>query len=180
MGLKTSEINSLVASSVASATGAETGRAALVFDMPGSGEVGVASGIILTPTPSVWSMFPWRLEAVEACQSYQLSVRLYVGFVIFSDTVGTPDTRFGTGVGDPGFQANVSGYNLPGVAYSLAGLGSVDLVQTGNTSNRPMEINSSGEISLWYMNNPSSSAYVKAVLTVGAEVVLPFAPFLTP
>jgi hypothetical protein len=160
--------------------GAETGKAALLFDMPGAGEVSVASGILLAPTPSVWSMFPWKLEVIEVCQNYQLSVKLLTGFVTFSDIAGTPAARFGTGIGDPGYQANVATGALSGIAYGLNNPGAVDIVQAGNTSNRPMEISASGEITVWYTNNTGYPAYAKAVLTVGAEAVLPFPPYLVP
>jgi hypothetical protein len=169
--IKTSEVKALA--------GAETGKAALLIDLPGPGEVGTPSGIVLTPTPGVWSLFPWRLEAMEVCQNYQLSTRLYEGFVVFGDVGADPLARFGTGIGDPGYSSNSSGYSLPGIAYSLNSIGQVDLVQN-NLGNRPIEISIAGEITLWYVNNSGNPGYVKAVLTVGAELVLPVAPVLVP
>lgn len=160
-------------------TGSKNGLALLEWDLPGgSGEVGLNTGLILAPTAASWSVFPWKLESTEACQNYQLNTKVFTGFVAFSDIVGTPDARFGTGVGDPGYSANQQGNYLQGVSYSLSNL-AVDLAQL-NGASRPIEILSTGEIVMYYNNPTGNAAYVKAVLTIGEEVILPFPPFLVP
>lgn len=170
--IKTDEVKALV--------GARSGMAALEFDLPGAGDVGVASGIILEPTPGEWSMFPWRLEVVELCQGYQLSTKVYEGFVAFSNIVGTPDARFGTGLADPGYSSTGSGNALLGIGYGvLNDSGQIGLKLSGAAS-RPISVGASGEVTLYYTSNSAQPAYAKAVLYVGAEVILPFEPAPTP
>lgn len=175
----------LLTTQVAAAAGAAfwpnpVGKAVIETSSPGAGpgELAMDSGIILAPTASQWSMFPWRLDMVASSQNQMLGARVYAGLVLFSDIAGTPDVRFGTGTGDPGRQVNSSPTKLQGFNYNLANDAGVDLLMD-NTPSRPIEIFATGEIRLWvsYLQHP---AYVKGVLTVGPEVILPFNPFLVP
>lgn len=152
------------------------GKKALEFGMPTNGDYGVPSGIILAPTPAVWSMFAWRWEALESKSSYQLSARVYAGFVLFSDGGGTPADRYGSGNEDPGFQGNAIVSRAQSFAYNRQS-DMAFLVQNNNETNRPIEILSTGEIVLYNRNDGGAgAAYAKGVLTVGPEVILPAAP----
>lgn len=152
-----------------------TGKTTLTFNMGAPGDFGQASGIILNPTAAVWSTFPWRWEAIESAPGYQLAASLYTGFITFSNIAGTPNVRFGTGVGDPGYSANTNPDTLQVFGYNRSTSGQVLLAQTG-AANRPISIALSGEISLYYTNNGGGTSFAKGVFTVGPEVILPNPP----
>lgn len=185
MGIKKNQIGGVAAAStdITSLLGGigagfyndPVGKALLSWDMPSSGEVVQDTSIVLAPTAAVWSMFPWQLEAVEEHQGTQLVSKIYEGFIVFSDIVGDPAARFGSGIGDPGYSANQQNF-LTGAAYSQSSTTQVCLAQLGNTANRPIEIDVLGEISLWYINNGGGLGYARGIFTVGQEIVLPFSP----
>lgn len=175
----------LLTTKVAVAAGAAfwpnpVGKALLETYSPGAGpgELAMDSGIILNPLAAVWSMFSWRWDVLEIGQNQLLGAKVYAGYVLFSDAVDTPDARFGTGKGNPGYQANANPIKTQAFNYNLASDTNVELLMN-NSDSRPIEILPTGEIRLWvsYATHP---AYVKGVLTVGPEIVVPFNPFLTP
>lgn len=68
------------------------------------------TGIILTPTPLVWSVYQWQFDSIRFRQNYTLLSSIVSGFIIFAPAVGSPADRFGAGQGNPGF-GSFAGFN---------------------------------------------------------------------
>lgn len=132
------------------------------------------TGIILTPTPGVWSLYQWQFDSIRVQQNSRLAASLATGFIVFSNIAGAPNVRFGTGLGNPGFGAfgNLAEsfsqpYNDPlNSSPGVPGFG----VST-DQPNLPIGILASGEVvfSMTDDNGPDLKA-VRGVLTISPEL----------
>lgn len=88
-----------------------SGKVVISLDWNNDGQTkGQNTGIILTPTPGVWSVYQWQFDSIRFRQSYTLLSSILSGFIIFAPDAGTPAARFGAGAGDPGF-GSPQGFN---------------------------------------------------------------------
>ena len=118
-------------------------------------------------------MYPWRFEYVASAPGDLLAAVLHTGFLVFGDGAGTPDVRLGSGTADPGFQANAAA--VTATVFNAARMNPVVYLRQDGTGARPMFVDVTGEIIL-RIQNDASAGYVKGVLSVGPEIILPVAP----
>ena len=154
-------------------------KAVVEYSNPGGlGPVSVPTGIIVLPSPGVYSAYQCRFEGFVAQQGYQISAFMYLQFVLFSNGVGTPDVRFGTGNGDPGWASDsyrgTSGG--PGRMYSYQYNRSQDSFSLPDYGNDSMTVAASGEISMNFNWSSNPPIYVKGVFAVSPEIIVPFSP----
>jgi hypothetical protein len=146
------------------------------------------TGIILAPTPGVWSMYQWQFDGIRLQQNYSLRAALTTGFILFSDIAGTPDVRFGTGLGDPGFGNPGSpsaqfteSFSMP---YTPPFIDSSDVApgfgqSSGPLGNMPIAILSTGEVvfSMYDASGDANSKAARGVLTISPQLpALSFPP----
>jgi len=145
------------------------------------------TGIILTPTPAVWSVYQWQFDGIRARQSYSLRASLTTGFIVFSDIVGTPAARFGTGIANPGFGAlgPVTASQF-GESYSvpyLAPLSGNDDNTPGfgmgtATTDCPIKIlptsPTTGEVVFSMLGVNDERMAARGVLTISPEIIWPY------
>jgi hypothetical protein len=141
------------------------------------------TGIILAPTPGVWSVYQWQFDGIRVRKNYSLRASLTTGFIVFSKIAGTPDARFGTGLNNPGFGglgSKASGqfeesFSVPYSALNdptsetRPGFG-----QGAPVPNCPIGILPTGEVVFSMNANTGEPMAVRAVLTISPEIIWPF------
>ena len=141
------------------------------------------TGIILTPTPLVWSVYQWQFDGIRVRQGYELRASLTTGFIVFSKIAGTPAFRFGTGRADLGFgELGVVGSDQFGESYSVPYLaplsGNSDITpgfgQGSTLPNCPIGILPTGEVVFSMLGVNDERMAARGVLTISPEIIWPF------
>jgi len=156
------------------------------------------TGIILTPTLGVWSLYQWQFDGIRLTQDAHLMASLTTGFIIFSPVAGVPlpppgqHPRFGSGQGDPGYgrlnSPNASGfgesfsipYNSP---FNVPDAVSPGFGQSGSPgANCPIAIKETGEVtfSMFDFSEDATPKAARGVLTISPQLPVISFPIVSP
>ena len=149
MGLKKDQILALL-NPLLSAAGAfyttRVTKVELTFTpIPDGGTLSLPTGVIVSPPAGQFVFVPLRIEYVSKTGGGDKGVGISLGYMHFTNGVGTPDLRM-----------NENGWNS---------------VLSTPVEVSDMSIASSGEISVVFSNGGTSGGWAKAVLSVGGPFV---------